>query len=283
MVLLHVKREESLFLYETPLTTSVADTLKNILEIYNGQLKVKRICSELKDLLDYGVYLPPDDSHVYLNEEKLNVDTKKETCLDFVPTGGYELNAHPNNRRTGLRPKREMGDILNRTMLEALAKVSNENVKSNTCLSQYEIEGALEMLEGAVKIVYEKGLPEYDPIQIEFQNKGDIEMRSNVSMSHTPSVLWFSNKKLAPDKKLSEYFGKNEKSKVIIKLLDDSSDPPTKEPPFNEKERQQMILAEEKRRKELFNMETTTSLHSDEMDKQDLKKRIHGVQKITWM
>ena len=57
MVVLHVKREESLFLLETTLKSDVDDTLNDIIEIYHGQLKVIRLCSEFKALSNYGVYI----------------------------------------------------------------------------------------------------------------------------------------------------------------------------------------------------------------------------------
>ena len=45
MVKIHVKKgDESQFLYETSVTTDVADVLKDCAAIYNGRLKVDRIC-----------------------------------------------------------------------------------------------------------------------------------------------------------------------------------------------------------------------------------------------
>ena len=286
MVVLHVKQEESLFLYETSVNTLVADTLINILQLYNGQSKVKRICSELKCLIDYGVYLPPDPSNRLNNELKqLNIgETDKENCSDFAPTGGYEANPDPSHRRTGQRPKHNMREILTRTMFEALTKISNENVQSNTCLTNTEIGEALEMLKGAVKIVYEIGLPEYDPIQMEFENNGNNEKDPDNEMKSNASVLWFSNKKLSPEKKLSDYFGNNEKSKVIVKLFKESAGPPEREPAFNEKEREKMTLEDQKRKQELLNLETICDSSSSDTlrDKNELKKRMHGIQAITW-
>ena len=45
MVKLHIKKgDESQFLYETTVTTPVDDLLRNVAAIYNGRLKVERIC-----------------------------------------------------------------------------------------------------------------------------------------------------------------------------------------------------------------------------------------------
>ena len=45
MVKLHVKKgDESQFLYETTVNISIDDLLNELLPIYNGRLKVTRIC-----------------------------------------------------------------------------------------------------------------------------------------------------------------------------------------------------------------------------------------------
>ena len=64
MVVLHVKKNDSLFLLETKLDASVDATLDTILCIYNGSLKIARICSEMTDLARHGKsankYLPKE-------------------------------------------------------------------------------------------------------------------------------------------------------------------------------------------------------------------------------
>lgn len=46
MVKIHVKKgDESQFLYETTVTTPVEDFLHDAVVIYNGRLKVDRICA----------------------------------------------------------------------------------------------------------------------------------------------------------------------------------------------------------------------------------------------
>lgn len=46
MVKLHIKKgDESQFLYETTVEMPVDDLLKDVSAIYNGRLKVQRICA----------------------------------------------------------------------------------------------------------------------------------------------------------------------------------------------------------------------------------------------
>lgn len=92
MVLLHIKRgDESQFLYETNLDISVEKLLLEIVSVYNGRLKVSRVCGEIEELANYGVMLPPEilgltDEQV--DELKL-IDVWREKC---VPSGGWIEN-----------------------------------------------------------------------------------------------------------------------------------------------------------------------------------------------
>lgn len=61
MVIFHVKRgDESQFLYETDVQKPVEDVVKDIVAIFNGRLKVQRICYEMDELQKHGTFLPPE-------------------------------------------------------------------------------------------------------------------------------------------------------------------------------------------------------------------------------
>ena len=61
MVILHVKRgDENQFLYETNINKSIDEVVKDIVAIFNGRLKVTRICYELEELQKHGTFLPPE-------------------------------------------------------------------------------------------------------------------------------------------------------------------------------------------------------------------------------
>lgn len=59
MVILLVKRaNENQFLYETSVEKSVDDIVKDITAIFNGRLKVTRICYEMEELEKHGTFQP---------------------------------------------------------------------------------------------------------------------------------------------------------------------------------------------------------------------------------
>ena len=47
-------------------------------------------------------------------------------------------------------------------------------MQSNICLTFADILEALDILKGAVSIVYPMGLPEYDPIKMEMENREEL-------------------------------------------------------------------------------------------------------------
>lgn len=174
MVRLHVKRaDESQFLYETTLDTDVGKLIEELTAIYNGRLKITRICYELEELVKYGTFLPLDMQG--LTDEQIEelhlVDEWGEKC---VPSGGWIFEKDPIGRRNGRKPKPEMQDVINKTMEEAKNAISKKLVEKDVCLTMKIIQSSLDILRGSVMIVYPMGLPPHDPIRMEFENNEDL-------------------------------------------------------------------------------------------------------------
>lgn len=52
--------------------------------------------------------------------------------------------------------------------------VLQKQVQANVCVNMEMVKDALDQLRGAVMIVYPMGLPPYDPIRMEFEDKEDL-------------------------------------------------------------------------------------------------------------
>ena len=175
MVKLHVKKgEESQFLFETTVEQNVYECLKQICNIYNGRLKVDRLCTEIEYLSKAGISLPHNMQG--LTEEQIAelklVDEWSEKC---VPSGGFVERKDEIGRRNGRAPIDRMAEILSKTMRDAKEKISKNLVQRDVCLTESRVQEAIDELRGAVTIVYPMGLPPHDPIQMEFENKEDLE------------------------------------------------------------------------------------------------------------
>ncbi|KAF6117957.1 cilia and flagella associated protein 298 [Phyllostomus discolor] len=101
MVLLHVKRgDESQFLLQASGNTELEELTVQVTRVYNARLKVQRICSEMEELAEHGVFLPPNMQGLtddQIEELKLR-DEWGEKC---VPSGGAVFRKDDIGRRNG--------------------------------------------------------------------------------------------------------------------------------------------------------------------------------------
>jgi hypothetical protein len=51
-----------------------------------------------------------------------------------------------------------------------------------------------------------------------------------IDLDPASSTLWFAGKQLLPDKLLSEYMGRNERTRAVVKLQKKGQGPPAREP-----------------------------------------------------
>lgn len=85
-----------------------------------------------------------------------------------------------------------MKEVLTKTVKEAKDLISKKNVDSNICVTQKVVAQGLDILRGAVTIVYPMGLPPHDPIQAEFDNEEDLsgtQVHNNTKYSRFMSEL----------------------------------------------------------------------------------------------
>ncbi|KAK2504741.1 hypothetical protein MC885_002768 [Smutsia gigantea] len=253
MVLLHVKRgDESQFLLQAPGSTEVEELTVQVTRVYNARLKVQRICSEMEELAEHGIFLPPNMQGLtddQIEELKLR-DEWGEKC---VPSGGAVFKKDDIGRRNGQAPNEKMKQVLKKTVEEAKAVISKRQVEASVCVTMEMVKDALDQLRGAVMIVYPMGLPPYDPIRMEFENKEDLsgtQAGLNV-IKESEAKLWWAAKEFIRTKKLSDYVGKNEKTKIIVKIQQRGQGPPAREPIISSEEQKQLMLYYHRRQEEL--------------------------------
>lgn len=217
MVVIHIKhKDQSQFLYETKLDTSVEDLAINVTAIYNGRLKIDRMCGEIEELAKYGTLYPPEI--LGLTEEQVEELKLVDHLGDkSIPSGGFTQVKDPIGRRNGKQPRKEMQDLLNKTVKEAKEKVSKKLVLQEICLSKKNIQEAIDLLKGVIMIVYPMKLPPHDVIRMEFENVEDLSgtQASLEVIDPASAQLWFCGKEMYRDgKTVRDYVGKIENCKV---------------------------------------------------------------------
>lgn len=278
--------DDSLFLLEARVGDGVAEVLQRVVLLHNARLKVLRVCTALEQLAEHGPAQPP--AMQGLTEEQVTelglLDEWAEKC---VASGGEEENKDPTGRRRGRQPNEKMRKVLTDTVREAKGLISKELVKAGTSLTPQHAGDALAMLGGAVGVVYPMGLPPHDPVREELENREDLTETQDGKMVLDPATtqLWFASKELQCDKKLSNYLGTNEKTKVIIKVQRRGHGAPGREPHLSVEQQKALMAAEFRRREELKRLEEDsddTFLDSGWADSQHLHRSFQGLCNISW-
>ena len=126
-------------------------------------------------------------------------------------------------------------------------------MKADVCLTEDMIRDALDKLRGAVTIVYPMQLPPYDPIRLEFEGNEDLSgtQASLEVLDEETAQLWWAGKEMVRSKKLKDFIGRNEKTKIIAKLQKKGQGAPAREPVFSEQERKEMMAYAYKKQEEM--------------------------------
>ncbi|KAM4887564.1 cilia- and flagella-associated protein 298 isoform 1-T1 [Thomomys bottae] len=287
MVLLHLKRgDESQFLLQAPGSTELEELTVRVARVYNGRLKVQRLCSEMEELAEHGIFLPPNMQGL-TDEQIEELKLKDEWGEKCIPSGGAVFKKDDIGRRNGQAPNEKMKQVLKKTIEEAKAIISKKQVEAGVCVTMEMVKDALDQLRGAVMIVYPMGLPPHDPIRMEFENKEDLsgtQAALNV-IDEAQAQLWWAAKELRRTKKLSDYVGKNEKTKIIVKIQQRGQGAPAREPIISSEEQKQLMLYYHRRQEELKKLEENeddSCLNSPWADNTALKRYFHGVKDIKW-
>lgn len=216
-----------------------------------------------------------------IDELKL-VDSWADNC---IPSGGFNFVRDPVGRRNGRQPMPAMQEVLRKSINDAIAMVDKKLVDENKVLVNKNIIEALDLLRGAVTIVYPMQLPPHDSIRNEFQNTEDLTgtQASLEVIEPAKAQLWFAGKQMLPDRKLSDFVGRNEKCKVIVKLQKSGEGAPSREPVISEAERKQMMMHAYRRQEELKRLDDDDDinyLNSSWSSGGSLKNQMQGINDI---
>uniref|UniRef100_A0A8C9F670 CF298 protein n=1 Tax=Pavo cristatus TaxID=9049 RepID=A0A8C9F670_PAVCR len=253
MVRLHVKRgDESQFLLEAACSARLAELAPLVARIYNGRLKVQRLCAEMQELAEHGVYLPLNMQGL-TDEQIEELKLKDEWAEKCVPSGGSVFKKDEIGRRNGHAPNEKMQQVIRKTIEEAKALISRKQVQANVCVNLEMVKDALDQLRGAVMIVYPMGLPPHDPVRMELEDKEDLSgTHAGLEViEESEAQLWWAGKELKETKLLSDYVGRNEKTTIIVKIQKKGQGAPGREPLISHEEQKQMMLYYYKKQEEL--------------------------------
>lgn len=273
-------------MYETTVKTKLEDLTLEIVRIYNQRLKIERLFYDLETLAKHGICLPPNMQGL-TDEQIVDLKLNDEWQSKCVPSGGYRDCKDAVGRRSGKAPLENMAEILDRTRQEAKAQVSKDLIKADKCMKLADVQDALDKMRGAVMIVYPMGLPPHDTVRLELDNNEDLSGTQAASqvLGEIEVQLWWAGKELLRSKTLEDYIGKNEKTKIVVKLQKKGQGAPSREPIVSEEEQKNMMsyyYRKQEDMKKLENSEEDSYLNSPWADGSQLKRQFQGSGQVKW-
>mmetsp|Transcript_2583 Transcript_2583/g.6045 ORF Transcript_2583/g.6045 Transcript_2583/m.6045 type:complete len:288 (+) Transcript_2583:43-906(+) len=284
MVILHVKRTEAKneFLYETTTAMEVGALLAELTEVHNMRLKVLRLAQYLKDLATHGPIRPEET-------RGLTDETAKISELD-INAYGKPTNPDPHGYRTGCPPPPETAAVLTR-----MADEAESGAKSTICMprktfmTKDHLQVLLDNMRGAVMIAYPAyhRLPQYDPVRVELEDQEELDGRSDLQDVLEPDCqMWWAGKQVMREKLLSEYVGRNEKTKIVCRLTSANAGAPVREPRIDEDTHKAMLshyYKKQEENKKLMEDNDDSYLESSWANPKALKSALVGGGKdISW-
>lgn len=287
-----------MFGYETFANVEVTVLLEELATLQNQRLKVTRLVDGILDLALYGPS-KPENEHGYSEADLLKQISPEESAKKSGQDYEYGTNdlgikvvlrADPLGKRKGEAPLPEMAEKLNETCEQALELVQSASIKCGAeSLNLSVVKEALQLLQGAVAIAYPMGLPPWDPVKAELDGEENLAgtQAQEQLLNASEISLWWASKELMPGKFLSDYVGKNEKTKVIVKVQKRGQGAPVKEPPLDADAQKAMMAYYYKKQEEHKKL---VELAEDEPDFSSsawsnpnaLKSSFHGLGSISF-
>jgi cilia- and flagella-associated protein 298 len=249
MVLLHVKKTDELqFLFETPVASKVDDTVAELVEIWNMQIQIRRLLDSMEDLAKYGPAKKPDKQCI----DTYATDDWGNLINDKIERGPYYC-MDPHGKRTGEAPEPRLAEIIIKEISNAKKVVNaKEHVERRQPVTKQYFQETLDSLRGAVMIAFPEGLPEWDDVPLIIKGEWEVDGRTMEALDEG-AELWFANKQMeqGQDKLLSDFVGRNDKTKIICKLQKPGAGAPQREPAVDEKTQKEMMAFYHKKQEEL--------------------------------
>jgi len=263
------KSEEIQFLHETTVETSVKDVIKEMVEINNLRLRLHRLKMEGDELAEYGPAREP--SKVGLDSDEYKSDGQNQ-----------HFKEDQTGRRTGHAPIPETAKVLKKTLADAEAAASKNQVKNKVVMRKKDLMECLDNIRGAVMITFPMGLPEWDNVRLAIEDKEELEGSSlgQDIMDEDTAQLWWAGKQMMPENKLKDHVGKNEKTKIICKLQKKGQGAPVREPTVDADTQKAMLSFYHKKQEEqkkLEENEDDSYLHASWANSNSLKEHMSGV------
>ncbi|KAL7526617.1 hypothetical protein ACHAWF_001974 [Thalassiosira exigua] len=194
---------------------------------------------------------------------------------------GPNYNPDPSGLRTGNPPDPHYAEILKReadALEEYVGKANRDPLRIEAM--REKTDG----VRGAATMAYPEGLPEWDAARIALDGGAEELLGTHLggALAAEPDrvSLWACGKEFERGTLLSDRLGRNEKTKITVKLTDLDAGAPAREPVVSEAEREAMTAFYFKRQEELKKLADADEddyLNSEWADPKGMRRGLQGL------
>eukprot|EP01112_Ceratiomyxa_fruticulosa_P009823 TRINITY_DN2578_c0_g1_i1.p1 TRINITY_DN2578_c0_g1~~TRINITY_DN2578_c0_g1_i1.p1 ORF type:complete len:282 (+),score=62.63 TRINITY_DN2578_c0_g1_i1:327-1172(+) len=278
MVILHIKKgEESLFLFETTTDIVVSQLVFELVEIFDLRLRIVWISELVKLLVEKGPLKR-------VSEESLEEKMQSIDISESSSSKGKEKMVDDEEQR-GPPLDESISNVITRVVSDSLAAISSVQVQKKVPLTSQIL---IEAINSIKKILSLPSLPPLDPnLTLALQEENWVpNLAQFVQEALLPenTSLWWANKELRPEDKLSVYIEKNEKTTIIAKLTKKGGGPPPRETSLDSETQKAMMAYYFKKQEEHKALEASNDdvNSSSWANPKSLKNAFTGTSNVAW-
>lgn len=162
---------------------------------------------------------------------------------EMPPKTGVREVSDPHFYRTGWLLSEELCKQFLEESMKAKQMVHKTQVDRKECITEEMINQEIDIFKGLIMMGYPGyfGLGPYEPIRMLLEGEADFNPVTTDWLDKDKTSVWVVSKELLPPKLFSDYFGKNEKSKFVVKLQSKGSGAPVREPGVDPATHKQML------------------------------------------
>jgi cilia- and flagella-associated protein 298 len=232
---------------------------------------------ELRGFKDYDEYVK--------NEDITTINGLKK----MPPRVGVREVPEETHYRTGWLLSEEMTKMMLDEAMKAKLLIHKSKVDQKVCLTKQMMMDEFDIIRGLIMMAYPAyyGLGEWEPIKVILENREEFDEKMDLTddLPADKSSVWVCGKELQAEKFFYDYFGKNEKSKYVVKVQKRGSGAPQREPMIDEKTHKEMMSYYYKKQEEQKKLEDDNEdayMNSAWADTKQLKGSLHGQGNVKW-
>jgi hypothetical protein len=257
--------------------------------VNNLRLKLDRASVSLEDLAAKGPLKPEGlrglDEAGY-DQYAANEDiTVTDGLKQMPPKVGVREVKDASHYRTGWLISEEMTKKLLDHAMEIKQLIHVSSVAQKRVLTKAKMTEQLDIVRGLMMMAYPgfHGLGDWEPIWVILENneEHDAKMDLTDDLDAPNTTLWAVNKELTKGKLLQDIFGKNEKTKLVVKAVKKGGGAPQREPMIDGDTHKKMLAFYHKKTEEGKHLQEQDDgdqyMNSAWANNKNLKNSLHGM------